>query len=88
MSRTPAWRSSCSTLNAYSKAAPSHVQVPWPVPTTIVCRVPARILSMAWASRSAASIAWPAVHTERLLPSGPSPGVAAKLSFGPVALTR
>jgi hypothetical protein len=36
-SRTPASRSSWSTLKTYSKAAPSHVQVPWPIPTTRVC---------------------------------------------------
>ena len=30
----------------------------------------------------------PAVHTDSELPSGPRPGVAAKFSFGPVALIR
>ena len=39
-------------------------------------------------SAADASVAWPEVHTEKEWPSGPRPGVAPKLSRGPVALIR
>ena len=63
-SRTPAWRTSCSTLKAYSKAAPSHVQVPCPMPTTSTWCSPCFILAIEARSAAEASTAWPEVHTE------------------------
>ena len=85
---TPAMRSSCSTLNVYSKAAPSQVHVPCPTPITRRWRSPRRSREMTSASWADASSAWAGVHTDTVLPSGPSPGVAAKFSRGPVALIR
>ena len=87
-SRTPASRSSCSTLKQYSKAAPSQVQVPWPTPTTRRWRWPAFSFSMTVAKPPAASTACAGVHTDRVLASGPRPAVAAKFNLGPVALIR
>ena len=87
-SRTPAWRTSCSTLNAYSKAAPSHVQVPWPMPTTSVWCSPCCILAIdASKRRRRLDGVARGAHREGVA-VGPSPGVAPKLSFGPVALIR
>ena len=54
-SRTPASRSSWSTLKTYSNAAPSQVQVPWPIPTTRVCSSPAASRLMTARSPAAAS---------------------------------
>src|ERR1039458_7551448 len=45
-SRTPAWRTSCSTLKAYSNAAPSQVQVPCPMPMTSTWCSPCFILAI------------------------------------------
>ena len=52
--------------------------------------IPIAVLSSAIALSSSVAVcaAWPAVHTDSVFPSGPSPGVAAKLSLGPVALIR
>ena len=47
-----------------------------------------RVFSTTLSSAAVACSVWPAVHTDMELPSGPSPGVAAKFSFGPVALIR
>ena len=72
----------------YSKAAPSQVQAPWPVPTRKRWRSPRFMRATASSRARAVSAAWLSVHTERLWPPGPRPSVAPKLSFGPVALTR
>ena len=82
-SRTPSLTSSCSTLKVYSKAAPWQVQVPWPMPMSSVCRCPPFSRAMTCSNSLAASVACPAVQTDQVWPSGPSPGVAAKFSFGP-----
>ena len=88
LSRTPRSRSSCSTLKVYSNAAPSHVQVPCPVPMTMVFFSPVLSSSTSRVEDPEVWDACDAVHTDSELPSGPGPGVAAKLSFGPVAFIR
>ena len=72
----------------YSKAAPWQVHAPCPVPTRNRWRSPRAIRATASPNRFAASAAWASVQTDTVCPSGPRPSVAAKLSFGPVALIR
>src|ERR1022692_2765259 len=79
-SRRPRMRSSCSTLNVYSKAAPSQVHIPCPIPITRVCRWPARSFSIPSASACAAC---PGAHTDSELPSGPSPGGGGEVQLRP-----
>ena len=73
----------------YSKAAPSQVQVPCPMPTRKRRFSPRRMRSTSSSSAAAACAACAGWQTDRLCPpSGPSPSVLSNRSAGPVALIR
>lgn len=64
----------CSTLNAYSNAAPSHMHVPCAIPITRVCRCPgAQLLDHPRRVPARHARGW---HTDSEFPSGPSPGAS------------
>ena len=62
--------------------------MPWPIPTTRVCGSPAFMRAIDASRAAAAWVAWSAVQTDWVCPSGPMPSVASNRSLGPVALMR